>query len=140
MKTAFQTVVFLADGVHISHTEMTETADEAIERAKRWRAVGHKAEAYIIFIGDTPESIQRHELTIAPEKSTDDTDIQYETKLREFREFLWSFVNERTTDEEMELLYNEFITINVQDHEINIPFDAVAYNGLIDMIDELLED
>lgn len=138
MKSMFQTVVYLADGVHISHTEPVDTADEAITRAKKWRSVGHKAKAFLILCGDTPESIQWHELTIPT--NTYDEGIPYETKLREFREFLWQLVNSRTTDEEMELLYNEFITINIQNHEINIPFGAVEYNGLIDYIDYLIEE
>ena len=47
MKT-FECVVFLADGKHISQTEVCETADEALARAAAWRSVGHIAHAYVV--------------------------------------------------------------------------------------------
>lgn len=47
MKHQFTCVVFLADGKHISQTEVCDTASEAIERAAKWRAVGHIAQAYL---------------------------------------------------------------------------------------------
>lgn len=45
--TSFQTIVFLADGVHISQVEPCETAKEAIERAEAWIFLGHKAMAVL---------------------------------------------------------------------------------------------
>lgn len=47
MKHQFICVVFLANGKHISQTEVCDTATEAMERAKAWRAVGHIAQAYL---------------------------------------------------------------------------------------------
>jgi hypothetical protein len=47
MKHQFTCVVFLADGKHISQTEVCDTASEAMERAAKWRAVGHIAQAYL---------------------------------------------------------------------------------------------
>ncbi len=47
MKHQFTCIVFLADGKHISQTEVCDTASEAIERAAKWRAVGHIAQAYL---------------------------------------------------------------------------------------------
>lgn len=47
MKHQFVCVVFLADGKHISQNEVCNTASEAMERAAKWRAVGHKAQAYL---------------------------------------------------------------------------------------------
>lgn len=44
--THYQCTVYLADGKHISQNEVCETAAEACERAKAWRAVGHKADAH----------------------------------------------------------------------------------------------
>lgn len=46
MKNQFVCIVFLADNKHISHTELCDTASEAIERATKWRSVGHNAQAY----------------------------------------------------------------------------------------------
>lgn len=46
MKNDFICVVFLADGKHISQKEFYDTAFKAIERAEKWRAVGHIARAY----------------------------------------------------------------------------------------------
>ena len=39
--------VFLADGKHISQTEVCGTASEAMARATAWRKNGHKAQAYL---------------------------------------------------------------------------------------------
>lgn len=50
MRHQFTCVVFLADGKHISQTEVCDTASEAMERAAKWRAVGHKATAYKVVI------------------------------------------------------------------------------------------
>ena len=47
MKHQFTCVVFLADSKHISQTEVCDTASEAMERAAKWRAVGHIAQAYL---------------------------------------------------------------------------------------------
>ena len=43
----FVCLVFLADGKHVSQTEVCETASEAIRRAAKWRALGHTAQAYL---------------------------------------------------------------------------------------------
>lgn len=45
--TSFQTIVFLADGAHISQVEPCETAKEAITRAEAWTVLGHKAVAVL---------------------------------------------------------------------------------------------
>ena len=42
----FQCTVYLADGKHISQNEVCATSAEAIERAKAWTALGHKAVAH----------------------------------------------------------------------------------------------
>lgn len=47
MRHQFTCVVFLADGKHISQTEVCNNASEAMERAEKWRAVGHIAQAYL---------------------------------------------------------------------------------------------
>lgn len=46
MKHHFICAVFLADGKHVSQAEPCDTAAEAMERAEKWRAVGHVAQAY----------------------------------------------------------------------------------------------
>ena len=48
--THYQCTVYLADGKHISQNEICETPTEAIERAKAWQALGHKAIAYRVVI------------------------------------------------------------------------------------------
>ena len=50
IETRYQCTVYLADGQHISQNEICENATEAIERAKAWRAVGHKATAHKVVI------------------------------------------------------------------------------------------
>lgn len=46
----YQCTVYLADGKHISQNEVCATPDLARDRAKRWRAVGHKATAYKVVL------------------------------------------------------------------------------------------
>ena len=46
----YSCIVLLADGKHISQYEICKTAKEAIERAEKWRAVGHIARAYLIVV------------------------------------------------------------------------------------------
>ena len=48
--TQFQCIKFLADGKHIDAVEDCETAKEAIERAEKWRAVGHIAMACLTVV------------------------------------------------------------------------------------------
>ena len=47
MTNQFVCIVFLADGKHISQTEVCDTASEAMERAEKWCALGHIAQAYL---------------------------------------------------------------------------------------------
>ena len=47
MNHCFVCIVFLADGKHVSQNEVCDTASEATERATKWRALGHKAQAYL---------------------------------------------------------------------------------------------
>ena len=47
MKHQFICVVFLADGNHISQNEICDSASEAMDRAAKWRDLGHKAQAYL---------------------------------------------------------------------------------------------
>lgn len=46
----FQCTVYLADGKHISQNEICASPAEAIERAKAWTALGHKAVAHRVVI------------------------------------------------------------------------------------------
>lgn len=46
----FRCIKFFADGKHIDAIEDCETAKEAIERAEKWRAVGHIARAYLTVV------------------------------------------------------------------------------------------
>ena len=58
----FLCVVFLADGKHISQNEVCETAQEAIDRAKAWRSLGHKAQAYIVVIDYAQQKLLNYPL------------------------------------------------------------------------------
>lgn len=46
----YQCTVYLADGKHISQNEVCATPAIAMNRAKAWRAVGHKATAHKVVI------------------------------------------------------------------------------------------
>lgn len=50
MKYAYQCLVYLADGLHVSQVETCPTKDEAVARAEAWRAVGHKAQAFLVAV------------------------------------------------------------------------------------------
>ena len=43
--TNYICVVYLADGIHVSQSEPCATAEEAIDRARQWTRLGHKATA-----------------------------------------------------------------------------------------------
>jgi hypothetical protein len=48
--THFQCTVYLADGKHISQNEICATSAEALERAKAWTTLGHKAVAHRVVV------------------------------------------------------------------------------------------
>ena len=48
--TMFRCIKFFADGKHIDAAEYCDTAKEAIERAEKWRTVGHIARAYLTVV------------------------------------------------------------------------------------------
>lgn len=61
-------------------------------------------------------------------------------QLIKFRDYLYLIGAESMTEEALELLYDEPITITFNGHTVVVPFDAVAYNGLVDLIEAVLEE
>ena len=57
--TAYQVHTYIADGKTISSIETCDTANEAIARAEKWRAVRSKATAYKVVINLTTYDIDR---------------------------------------------------------------------------------
>lgn len=48
--TNYICVVYLADGIHVSQSEPCATAEEAINRARQWTRLGHKAKAHRVVV------------------------------------------------------------------------------------------
>ncbi len=49
-KTSYVCITYIADGKTISAVETCDTANEAIERAEKWRAIRTKANAYRVVV------------------------------------------------------------------------------------------
>ena len=61
-------------------------------------------------------------------------------KYQEFLNYLNTIGSETTTEEELEALYDQNITITFNNHELQIPFDAISFNALHDLITELIKE
>lgn len=66
-----------------------------------------------------------------------------ETKLTEYKDFL-EYLNiigsESTTQEELDELYEECVEIEFNHHKVSIPFDAVIYNELLNLITTIIKE
>lgn len=66
-----------------------------------------------------------------------------ETKLTEYKDFL-EYLNiigsESTTQEELDELYEEYVDIEFNHHKVSIPFDAVIYNELLNLITTIIKE
>ena len=66
-----------------------------------------------------------------------------ETKLTEYKDFL-EYLNiigsESTTQEELDELYEEYVDIEFNHHKVSIPFDAVIYNELLNLITNIIKE
>lgn len=66
-----------------------------------------------------------------------------ETKLTEYKDFL-EYLNiigsESTTEEELDELYEEYVDIEFNHHKVSIPFDAVIYNELLNLITTIIKE
>lgn len=66
-----------------------------------------------------------------------------ETKLTEYKDFL-EYLNiigsESTTQEELDELYKEYVDIEFNHHKVSIPFDAVIYNELLNLITTIIKE
>ena len=66
-----------------------------------------------------------------------------ETKLTEYKDFL-EYLNiigsESTTQEELDELYEEYVDIEFNHHKVSIPFDAVIYNELLNLITTMIKE
>lgn len=58
----------------------------------------------------------------------------------DFLEYLNIIGSETTTEEELEELYNENVEIEFNHHKISIPFDAVIYNELLNLITNIIKE
>lgn len=59
---------------------------------------------------------------------------------KDFLEYLRQIGSETTTEEELKELYNENVTIEFNYHTITVPFDAVIYNKLVDLVETIIKE
>jgi capsular polysaccharide biosynthesis protein len=59
---------------------------------------------------------------------------------QDFKTYLDIIGSETITEEELDELYEENVTIEFNHHSITVPFDAVIYNKLVDLIDTLIKE
>ena len=65
------------------------------------------------------------------------------TKLQEyeeFRDYLYVLGSEVMSDEELRNLYQHDVVITYQDRRVTIPFDAVVYNSLVQLIETQIKE
>lgn len=58
----------------------------------------------------------------------------------DFLKYLNIIGSETTTGEELEELYNENVEIEFNHHKVSIPFDAVIYNELLNLITNIIKE
>lgn len=58
----------------------------------------------------------------------------------DFLEYLIHIGSETTTLKELEELYNKNIEIEFNRHRVSIPFDAVIYNELLNLITNIIKE
>ena len=61
-------------------------------------------------------------------------------ELTDFLEYLNIIGSETTTEEELEKLYKENVEIEFNHHKVSIPFDAVIYNELLNLITNIIKE
>ena len=61
-------------------------------------------------------------------------------ELTDFLEYLNIIESETTTEEELEELYKENVEIEFNHHKVSIPFDAVIYNELLNLITNIIKE
>lgn len=60
-------------------------------------------------------------------------------KLKDFRDYLDKLVAE-AEDEELDALYDKSFTLAFNGHDVTIPFDAVVYNGFMDLLTDIIKE
>ena len=60
--------------------------------------------------------------------------------LIDFRDFLYSIGSESTTEEELNRLYDTFVSIIVDGRKIDIGFDATIYNCILETIEKVIKE
>lgn len=58
----------------------------------------------------------------------------------DFLEYLNIIGSETTTEEELDELYNKNVEIEFNHHKVSIPFDAVIYNELLNLITNIIKE
>ena len=58
----------------------------------------------------------------------------------DFLKYLNIIGSETTTREELQELYNENVEIEFNHHKVSIPFDAVIYNELLNLITNIIKE
>jgi hypothetical protein len=59
---------------------------------------------------------------------------------KDFQDHLYTIGSETTTEEELDRLYGTNVTITFDNRTIDIPFDAVIYNELVDLMETIIKE
>lgn len=59
---------------------------------------------------------------------------------KDFQEYLQMLESESITEKQLESLYETCVTITLADRTIEIPFDAVIYNEVLNLIDKVIKE
>lgn len=62
------------------------------------------------------------------------------TGYKDFLEYLNIIGSESTTQEELDELYEKCVDIEFNHHKVSIPFDAVIYNELLNLITTIIKE
>lgn len=61
-------------------------------------------------------------------------------ELKDFRQWYVDLISNSTTEEQMQELYDGFITIAIAGNSIKLAFDAETYNNVLYVIDRAIEE
>ena len=59
---------------------------------------------------------------------------------KNFLDYLYIIGSESTSEEELDRLYNEEVYIEFDHHIITLPFDAVLYNALLSLMENIVKE
>ncbi len=59
---------------------------------------------------------------------------------KSFLDYLHSLCSETVTEDELQALYDQPITVSYDTHSVQLPFNAITYNFLVDLIETIIKE